>query len=183
MTQNGLIEIDNLLHKKIEALIQHLHKLFKHSLPLFSVFTVFDPVLMASPDSVVLLDYGKDENWEDLCCRKSLRGSCRVSALQIFISRPQEADRGNSNCSCLKATSREGLFLPPSCFICQSNLKVILSLPTTNTWPECGARSNLLIRSWEAFSTFLSVAQKCVQRSVISSLGKPLMYGSTRRRE
>lgn len=181
MTQNGLIEIDNLLHKKIEALIQHLHKLFKHSLPLFSVFTVFDPVLMASPGCLVRLR----EGWklEDLCCRKSLRGSCRVSALQIFISRPQEADRGNSNCSCLKATSPEGLFLPPSCFICQSNLKVILSLPTTNTWPECGARSNLLIRSWEAFSTFLSVAQKCVQRSVISSLGKPLMYGSTRRRE
>lgn len=114
-----------------------------------------------------------------------------VAEFQLFkfhmarsnISRPQEADRGNSNCSCLKATSPEGLFLPPSCFICQSNLKVILSLPTTNTWPECGARSNLLIRSWEAFSTFLSVAQKCVQRSVISSLGKPLMYGSTRRRE
>lgn len=114
-----------------------------------------------------------------------------VAEFQLFkfhmarfnISRPQEADRGNSNCSCLKATCPEGLFLPPSCFICQSNLKVILSLPTRNTWPECGARSNFLIRSWEAFSTFLSVAQRCVQRSVISSLGKPLMYGSTRRRE
>lgn len=114
-----------------------------------------------------------------------------VAEFQLFkfhmarfnISSLQEADRGNSNCSCLKATSPEGLSLPPSCLICQSNPKVMLSLPTTNTWPVCGARSNFLIRSWEAFSTFLSVAQSCVQRSVISSLGKLLMYGSTRRRE
>ena len=165
--------------------LKHLSNIFTSSSNTASHCSLYSQYLTLCwwlpPD--VLLDYGKDENWEDLCCRKSLRGSCRVSALQIFISRPQEADRGNSNCSCLKATSPEGLFLPPSCFICQSNLKVILSLPTTNTWPECGARSNLLIRSWEAFSTFLSVAQKCVQRSVISSLGKPLMYGSTRRRE
>ena len=61
------------------------------------------------------------------------------------------------------------------CPLLASFAKVIISLPTTNTWPECDARSNFLIRSWEAFSTFLSVAQRCVQRSVISSLGKPLM--------
>ena len=54
VTQNGL-------HEYVEALIQHLDERFKESLPLFSLFTVFDPVLLPSPDSAAFLDYGEDE--------------------------------------------------------------------------------------------------------------------------
>ena len=61
VTQNGLVEVDNLLHEYVEALIQHLDERFKESLPLFSLFTVFDPVLLPSPDSAAFLDYGEDE--------------------------------------------------------------------------------------------------------------------------
>ena len=60
VTQNGLV-VDNLLHEYVEALIQHLDEHFKESLPLFSLFTVFDPVLLPSPDSAAFLDYGEDE--------------------------------------------------------------------------------------------------------------------------
>ena len=48
VTWNSLVEVDNLLHKYVEALIQHLDERFKDSLPLFSLFTVFDPVLLPS---------------------------------------------------------------------------------------------------------------------------------------
>lgn len=61
VTWNGLVEVDNLLHKYVEALIKHLDKRFKESLPLFSLFTVFDPVFLPSAGSVAFLDYGKDE--------------------------------------------------------------------------------------------------------------------------
>ena len=61
VTRQGMVEVDNLLHKSVDALVQYLDEHFRNSLPLFSQLRVFDPVLLPSPDSVSLLGYGKDE--------------------------------------------------------------------------------------------------------------------------
>ena len=61
VTRQAMVEVDNLLHKYVDVLVQHLDERFRNSLPLFSEFIVFDPVLLPSPDSVSFLDYGKDE--------------------------------------------------------------------------------------------------------------------------
>ena len=61
VTRQGMVELDNLLHKYVDALIQHLDVRFRNSLPLFSQLTVFDSVLLPSPDSVAFLEYGKDK--------------------------------------------------------------------------------------------------------------------------
>lgn len=58
MTRQGMVEMDNLFHKYVDALVQRLDERFRNSLPLFSQLTVFDPVLLPSPDSVVFLEYG-----------------------------------------------------------------------------------------------------------------------------
>lgn len=61
VTRQGMVEVDNLLHKYVDALVQHLDERFRNSLPLFSQLIVFDPVLLPSPDSLSFLEYGKHE--------------------------------------------------------------------------------------------------------------------------
>ena len=81
VTQQGMVEVDNLLHKYVDALVQHLDERFRNTLPLFSQLTVLDPVLLPSPDSVAFLEYGKDEIQETgkiYAPEKSSRGSCEV---------------------------------------------------------------------------------------------------------
>ena len=61
VTECGLVEVDNLLHRYVAALTQHLDERFQESLPLFSLFSIFDPPLWPAVDSPEFSEYGKDE--------------------------------------------------------------------------------------------------------------------------
>ena len=61
VTECGLVEMDNLLHRYVAALTQHLDERFQESLPLFSLFSIFDPSLLPAVDSPQFSEYGKNE--------------------------------------------------------------------------------------------------------------------------
>ena len=61
VTECGLVEVDNLLYQYVAALTEHLDERFQESLPLFSLFSIFDPSLLPAVDSPESSEYGKDE--------------------------------------------------------------------------------------------------------------------------
>ena len=145
VTPNGLVEVDNLVHKYVEALIQHLDERFKDSLPLFSLFTVFDPVLLPSPDSVAFLDYGKDEIAKIGMIYAPEKVSEVVAEFELFkfhmarfdIPAPEKLIGETQTEFVLKKLLQMDTLFP----LLASFAEAILCLPITNAWPERGASS------------------------------------------
>ena len=145
VTQQGLVEVDNLLHKYVEALVQHLDERFKNSLPLFSLFTVFDPLLLPSPDSVAFLDYGKAEIAEIGKIYAPEKIPEVVAEFELFkfhmarfnIPAPEKLIGETQTEAVLKKLLQMGTLFP----LLASFAEAILSLPITNAWPERGASS------------------------------------------
>lgn len=145
VTQHGMVEVDNLLHKYVDALVQHLDERFKNSLPLFSLFTVFDPRLLPSPDSVAFLDYGKAEIEEIGKIYAPEKVPEVVAEFELFkfhvtrfnIPSPDKLIGETQTEVVLKKLLQMDSLFP----LLSSFAEAILSLPITNAWPERGASS------------------------------------------
>ena len=148
MTWNGLVKVDNLLHKYVEALIKHLDEHFKESLPLFSLFTVFDPVLLPSPDAAAFLDYRKDEIAKIVKIYATEKVSEAVAEFFKFhmerfnIPAPEKLIGETQTEFVLKKLLRMDTLFP----LLASFAEAILCLPITNAWPERGASAIIKTR-------------------------------------
>ena len=143
VTECGLVEVDNLLHRYAAALTQHLDERFQESLPLFSLFSIFDPSLLPAVDSPEFSEYGKDE----------------ISEIgKIYVS-PQRIPEVVEEFELFKFHMAKFKILEPSKLVDETQTEVvlkklvhmkllfpflslfaeaILSLPISNAWPERG---------------------------------------------
>ena len=147
VTQNSLVEVDNLLHEYVEALIQHLDEHSKDSLPLFSLFTVFILccylLLVQLPSYTV--DYGKDEMAKIRKIYAPEKVSEVVAELELFkfhmtrfnIPAPERLIGETQPEFVLKNLLRMDTLFS----LLVSFAEAILCLPRTNPWPKCGASS------------------------------------------
>lgn len=145
MTKKAIVEVDNLLHKYVDALVQHLDERFEISLPLFSHLTVFDPLLLPLPDSVAFLDYGKDQIQEIGKIYAPEKVPEVVAEFELFkfhmarfnIPAPDKLTEETPAEVVLKRLLQMDALFP----LLSSIADAILSLPITNAWPERGASS------------------------------------------
>ena len=134
--------MDNLLHKYVDALVQHLNEHFRKSPPLFSQLIVFDPVLLPSPDSVSFLEYGEDEIQEIGNIYAPEKVAEVLAEFELFkfhmtrfnIPAPDKPMGETQTEAVLTKLLQMGTIFPlPSSFA-----EGVLSLPT-NAWPKHGA--------------------------------------------
>ena len=145
VTQQGMVEVDNQLHKFVDALIHHLHERFRNSLPLFSQLRVFDPLLLPSPDSVSFLEYGKDEiqKIRKIYMYAKDKVAEVVAEFELFkfhmasfnIPAPDKLTGETQTEVVLKKLLQMGTLF----HLLSSFVDAVLSLPVTNAWPERGA--------------------------------------------
>ena len=147
VTRQGMVEVDNLLHKYVDALVQHLdERQFRNGwngLPLFSQLIAFDPALLPSPDSVSFLEYGKDEIQEIGKIYAPEKVAEVVAEFELFkfhmarfnIPAPDKLVGETQTEVVLKKLLQMGTLFP----LLSSFAEAVLTLPITNAWPERGA--------------------------------------------
>ena len=140
-----MVQVDNLLHTYVDALLQHLNERFQNSLPLFSRLTVFDPLLLLLPDSVAFLEYGKVKIQQIAKIYAPGKVAEVVAEFELFkfhmvrfdIPAPAKLIGETQAEVVLKNLLQMDALFP----LLSSIAEAILTLPTSNAWPECGASS------------------------------------------
>ncbi|CAB3989780.1 zinc finger 862-like [Paramuricea clavata] len=142
VTECGLVEVDNLLHRYVAALTQHLDERFQESLPLFSLFSIFDPSLLPAVDSTEFSEYGKGEISNIGKIYVPNRIPEVVAEFELFkfhmakfkIPEPSKLVGETQTEVVLKKLVHMKLLFPLLSLFAEA----ILSLPISNAWPERG---------------------------------------------
>jgi hypothetical protein len=142
VTECGLVEVDNLLHRYVAALTQHLDERFQESLPLFSLFSIFDPSLLPAVDSTEFSEYGKGEISDIGKIYVPNRIPEVVAEFELFkfhmakfkIPEPSKLVGETQTEVVLKKLVHMKLLFPLLSLFAEA----ILSLPISNAWPERG---------------------------------------------
>lgn len=145
VTNQDMVQVDNLLHTYVDALVQHLDERFQNSLPLFSHLTVFDPLLLPLPDSISFLEYGKDKIQEIAKIYAPGKVAEVVAEFKLFkfhmarfdIPAPAKLIGEKQAEVVLKNLLQMDALFP----LLSSIAEAILTLPISNAWPERGASS------------------------------------------